>query len=271
MDLGDCQLSSFFVVDFDGQTFFADTAEAEIRDGQISISGIRDEQGETVSLVLNETQLGTFPLGITASNNELNIATYTPESTSTNIWQSVTNTVDPQGEITITEIDYFNLLISGTFSFTAFNSDGTSKEFTNGVFQDIPFIKGDDFFALSDGEEFVDVDIIPGINNFGWIGLLARDASGGEMTIAVNYNITPGTYEFSPEPLGIRAFGYSPSFEDFHYGEGTITITLHNPETNLLMGTFSCTALPFGTGVGTYEITEGKFCVTYLDGNFEED
>ena len=90
-------------------------------------------------------------------------------------------------------------------------------------------IKVDDFFALSNGVEFEDVQIVPGINNFGWIGLLAKDDHGGEMTIAVNYDITPGTYEFEGQPLSDRTFGYSPSFEDFHYGEGTITITTHNP------------------------------------------
>lgn len=270
-NLEECELSSFFTVDFDGTTFFADSAEALINDERIIVKGIRDSQGESVELIVNAVELGTYPLGVTAPNNELNLAFYSPDINNINAWQSVTDNIESQGEITITEIDYFNLLISGTFSFTAYDNNGVSKEFTNGIFEDIPFTKEDAFFALADGEEFVDIQIVPGINNFGWIGLLARDAQGGEMTIAVNYNITPGTYDFSPEPLGERAFGYSPSFEDFHYGEGTITITTHNRETNLLMGTFSCSAVPFGSGVGTYEITEGKFCVTYLDGNFEED
>jgi len=270
-ELGDCNLTSFFLVDFDGETFFADSAEAVIGGGQIIVKGMKDANGESVELILNEVELGTYPLGITASNGELNNGLYSPDTNNINAWQSVTDAIDPQGEITITEIDYFNLLISGTFSFTAYDSNGVSKEFTNGVFQDIPVTKEDDFFALVDGDEFVDVQIVKGINNFGWIGLLAKDANGGDITIAVNYNITPGTYDFTGEPLSARTLGYTPSFEDFHYGEGTITITTHNPETNLLMGTFECTALPFNGGVGTYEITEGKFCVTYLDGNFEED
>ena len=268
--LDECELTSFFQVDFDGTTFFADAAQAEVGLDHMTITGVKNGNGEKVEIILNATELGSYTLGIEEANNTINIAQYSPDSDNINQWQSFTDGLQPQGEITITEIDYFNATISGNFNFTSYDSSGSSKEFTEGSFFNIPLIKIDDFFALVDGEEFVDVQIVPGINNFGWIGLQARDGQGGDITIAVNYNIVPGTYDFSTEPGGQRTIGFTPSFEDFHIGDGSITITTHNPETNLLMGTFSCTALPINGGVGIYEITEGRFCVTYLEGDFED-
>ena len=58
---------------------------------------------------------------------------------------------------------------------------------------------------------------------------------------------------------------YSPTFDDFHRANGSISITTHNQEHNLLIGDFEFTAEPVHTGIGTYEITEGHFCVTYID------
>lgn len=267
--LGDCELFSFFQVDIDGTTFFADSAEATINQSELLIKGKRGINDETVELKINETNEGTYTLGVSTDSNLINIGQYSPDSNNINAWQSVNNN-QPQGEITITEIDYSNSLISGSFNFTAYNSSGEVKEFTNGIFQNIQFTKADEFFAKVNGVEFVDVQIVPGINNFGWIGLLARDQQNAEIFVAVRYNAVPGTYSLN-QNSSFTSFDYSPSFQDFHYGEGTITITLHNPETNLLMGTFSCMALPEFDGVDTYQITEGRFCVTYLDGSFEED
>lgn len=268
-DLGNCELSSYFQVDFDGSTFFADAAEATIDQGQITIQGLRGANGEMVELAVNAASQGTYPLGVTTNTNIVNIGQYSPDTTNLSAWQSIGTTNQPQGEITITDIDYFNSRISGTFGFTAYNSANETKEFTNGIFQNILLTKANSFFAKVDGEEFVDVQIVPGINNFGWIGLLAIDQQNEGIFIAVRYNATPGTYSLS-EDSSFTSFDYSPSFQDFHYGDGTVTILIHNPESNFLMGTFTCTALPEFNGVGTYEITEGRFCVTYLDGSFDD-
>ena len=268
-DLGDCELSSYFQVDFDDQTFFADQAEAILEEGKITVTGIRGLNGETVEILINSDNEGTYDLGITV-NNQMNLGNYSPDSDSVNAWQSNNNSNLSQGQVTISEIDNFNSTISGTFDFTAYNDSGEVKDFTSGIFINIPLEKGNSFFAKVDGVEFVDTEIVPGINNFGWIGLLARDANNEEIFISVRYNATPGTYPLNAT-TELSGFDYSPSFQDFHYGEGTVTILIHNPEDNFLMGTFNCTALPHLGGIGTYEITEGQFCVTYLDGTFDGD
>jgi hypothetical protein len=268
-ELGDCELTSYFQVDFDGQTFFANDAEANLSQGKIAIQGIRGDDGEKVELIVNTDIEGTYNLGVN-QNNQINLGQYSPDSNNINTWQSINDSNLSQGQITISDIDYFNSKISGTFNFTAYNETGDVKEFTSGIFENIPLDKENSFFAKVDGEEFVDTQIVPGINNFGWIGLLAIDDNNEQMFIAVRYNATPGDYPLNQD-TELSRFDYSPSFQDFHYGEGTVTVLVHNPETNFLMGTFSCIALPQLGGEGTYEITEGQFCVTYSDGSFDED
>ncbi|WP_299129328.1 DUF6252 family protein [uncultured Winogradskyella sp.] len=268
-NLGDCELYSFFQVDFNGQTFFADDTEAVIEEDKITITGFRGLNGEQITLSVFAYETGTYTLGVT-DNNQTNIGSYNEDNTNLNVWQSLTASNASQGEVTITDINLFDATISGVFNFSGYNDTGERKEFTSGIFENIKLEKVNAFFAKVDGIEFVDTQIVPGINNFGWVGFLARDANNEEIFLSIRYNVGPGTYALNQD-TSLTTFDYSPSFQDFHYGEGSVIIEIHNTETNFLMGTFSCTALPELSGVGTYEITEGRFCVTYLDGFFEED
>ena len=264
--LGDCTNNSFFKVDFDGQTFFASDASAHIGDDRITITGFRESGGDEVVLEFFETSTGTYELG--NGTIQPNLATYTNQN---DLWESLDGTGQPQGQVTVSNIDMENLTITGTFNFTGHQNSDT-KAFTNGVFNQIPFTKSNQFFAKVDGVEFVDVQIVPGANNFGYVGLLAITDTGEQMFVSTRYNTPPGTYEFKQNlNEGQAWFDYSPSFEDFHYGEGTLTIEIHNRDRNFLKGKFQCIALPELTGVGTYEVTEGEFCVTYFDGSFSED
>lgn len=260
-NLGDCQLTSFFQVDFDGQTFFANEASGSIAGGKITIEGLRGTEGEKVVIELNETEVGTYQLGITNLNNQTNVISYTTESANPVVWESLSNGTQIEGEITISEIDYANSWFSGTFSFTGHNN-GETKEFTNGQFFKIPFEKGNEFFALVDGEEFVDVIFLVDDGNFGSLAFSVRDADDASITIGMDPNISPGTYSFSQFPV-LPSSDYTPFFNDFHSGEGTITIIQHNIIAGVIVGTFEFTALPVLGGVGTYEVTEGSFCMYY--------
>ena len=259
--LGDCFYPATFQVDFDGQTFVADNAIAAIADGVLTITGERGNNGETVTIVVNRTTPGTYQLGLENSNNEVNLATYENETGDT--WQSFTDGNMSLGEVALTEIDFDELHLSGQFQFTGYHTTSNEiKEFTNGIFVNIPFTKENEFFAKVDGVEFVDINIVPYMSNFEIVGLNAQNVEGATIDIAVSINIIPGTYNFAVFP-GLPAGEYTPSLEDFHYGEGTLTITTHNQESKLLIGAFEFTAEPFLTGVGTYEITEGSFCINY--------
>ena len=170
--LGDCSnviaTDGTFQVDFDEQTYVADIVTATIIDDVINISGLRGNSGELVTLTIFETTVGTYELGVTNSMVETNGASYIEDNGSP-IWISVTNFIDPQGEITITEIDQINKTISGTFHFTGHNPiSGGSKEFTNGSFTKIPYDSlqnnnDNTFFAKVDGVEFVE-DLIQGFS-----------------------------------------------------------------------------------------------------------
>ena len=201
---------------------------------------------------------------------EPNNTTYIQESGNSNVWESVTNLVDPQGEITITEIDEANSTISGTFNFTGHNPiNSSTKEFTNGSFINIPLnrlpdIFENEFFAKVDGVEYVETSISP-INRFGHIFVGGR-RNLEILAIIVDENVTAGTYtltsDISRYPNGV----YEINTTDLHVsGSGTITITSHDVSKKRLIGTFEFIAVPILTGVGTYEITEGSFSVTYTN------
>ena len=208
----------------------------------------------------NSDNKGTYDLGISV-NNQMNLGNYSSVSDSINAWQPTNNSNVSQGQLTISEIGYFNSTIWGMFDFTGCSDSGEVKDFTLGIFSNILLEKGNSFFAKVDGVAFVDNEIVPGINNFVWIGLWARDANNKEIFISVRYDTTLGTYPLNTT-TEVSGFDDSLSVKDFHYGEGTVTILIHNPEDNFLMGTFNCTAMPYFGGLDTYEITEVLFCVT---------
>lgn len=261
-DLGDCTLNSFFQVDFDGQTFFADNASGTIAGGKIVIEAFRGPDGEKVEIELFETLEGIYQLGLTDPNGRTNAIRYTTEFNNPVVWTSISDGTLIQGEINITEIDFANGWMSGSFRFTGHDGNGNTKEFTNGQFVNIPFDKGNEFFAKVDGVEFVDVVFLVDDGNFNSLAFSVRDASDASITIGMDPNISPGTYSFNNFPV-LPSSDYTPFFNDFHSGEGTITIIQHSIAAGVIVGTFEFTALPVLGGVGTYEITEGSFCMYY--------
>ena len=127
-----------FQVDFDDQTFVAEQISATLIDGVINITGLRGTNQEAIILTINETTIGTYQFGV-GSSAGINGATYLESNGSSNVWFALTDGIESQGEITISEINEINLTMSGTFSFTGFIPSGESKVFTNGAFININF------------------------------------------------------------------------------------------------------------------------------------
>ena len=261
-ELNNCEFDSFFKVDFDNDTFFALTAEAHIGNGQITISGSRNN--EVFELVVNATTEGTYQLGISNSGGISNSATYFPDSSINDSWVSYNDGNSVMGQITITEIDYSRLKLSGTFSFTGLNN-GDSKAFTNGIFLDIPFTKDNEFFALVDGVEFEDYQFIPYVNEEAeWAGFVVLNGDNSEvMDFTVHINTIPGTYSLGLIPQLPRA-GYTSNPDYYYHGDGTITITAHNTDAGFLMGTFEFIAEFEDATPQSFNVTQGSFCVTYF-------
>lgn len=270
--------AAVFQVDFDGQTFVADQISATILEGGVmNITGLRGSNQESIILTLNGTTPGTYQLGI-QDGLSINGGTYSEANGSSNVWLALTDGMTAQGEVVVTAIDTENMTISGTFQFTGTNPTiQESKEFTNGIFQNISFTDdlGDntgggenEFFANVDGVEFVEDAVTGNFSNLAGMTSISINATKNSLeTIGITLpgDITPGTYDF--ESFSTPLAQYNLSTTDIFTGEGTVTITTHNTTTNKIIGTFQFTATPVfgGTGTGSYEITEGSFDVTYFE------
>jgi hypothetical protein len=261
-NLDDCELNSFFKVDFDDDTYLANSAEAHIGNGLLTINGRRDN--EEFELILHQSTEGTYQLGIADIGGNTNIASYLPDTNLNESWVSTSDGNELMGEVTISEIDYSNLKISGTFSFTGLNNNVT-KAFTNGIFINIDLTKDNDFFALVDGVEFEDVQFLKFTQEQDEILALIfiNEANTSTMDFTLHLNTAPGVYNFRLSPELPRA-GFTSNPDFYYYANGTLTITAHNTNKGFIMGTFSFIAeLDIGTPE-SYSITEGSFCLNYL-------
>lgn len=260
-DLGSCELGSFFKVDFDNETYLATDAAAHIGDGKLTITAERGN--ERFEIILHQTLEGTYELGTTDSGSNTNTATYYSNTTSGETWTSVSNGIQNMGSITISEIDYNNLKITGFFNFTGVNN-GATKAFTNGIFINLRLTKDNDFFALVDGAEFVDEQILPYVNeDAGWVGFVIFNGDNSAvMDFTFHENTAPGSYSFSMIPTLPRA-GYTGNPDYYYHANGRVTITAHNVLAGFIMGTFEFIG-EFENGTPeSYTVTEGSFCLNY--------
>lgn len=256
--------SVLFKADFNGSTWNATQAMAEIGGNYISIAGINNS-GDNFAFMIDANQTGTYPA------NE-NLLTYNPVSGDGYGYWSVNNNnpSDNTGSITITNINTANKTISGTFQFTGYwsdmdNTSVTPIEFTNGIFQNVPYTGytdpgADSFFAKVDGVEFVDTDILVAtVNNV--IGVGAENAASQSMTVGMNDDLTPGTYTITGNvSTDVVQANYTPvsGGSSIQASSGSVTIT--SITADRVAGMFSFTVIDGGT---TYSVTEGSFDVEY--------
>ncbi|MDR6967451.1 hypothetical protein J2X31_001462 [Flavobacterium arsenatis] len=135
------QSSTFFKVDFSGQTFQANTTVAYVSSGNILISGVKST-GQTVSIALDGATVGTY-------DTDNHIISYNPSPNSEYDYVNFNELPDgnyvSNGSVVITAINTTAKTISGTFKFTGYWSDFTDEnppspiEFTNGSFT-IPYV-----------------------------------------------------------------------------------------------------------------------------------
>ncbi|MEZ4853395.1 DUF6252 family protein [Flavobacterium sp.] len=251
-----------FKADFNGTTWNANQASAQLGSDFITIAGI-NSTGDSFSFIIEANQLGTFPA------NE-NILSYNPASGGGyGYWSiNVDNETEDTGSITITNINTANKTISGTFQFTGYwsNIDETSiapLNFTNGVFQNIPYTGYDDpgadsFFAKVDGVGFTATDIfVATINEV--IGIGASDDNDQNITVGVNENLGVGTYTITGNTSSDEVQAtYEIGGNSILATSGSVTISTKTADR--ISGTFSFVATDSGT---SYSITEGSFDVSY--------
>lgn len=134
--------SVIFSADIDGVNFTAETTTALLKDTsfgeELSIIGLMPD--ESISIQLLNPAISTFPASM--DFNDLLIFQYQNLTLgSSGMFSSYDqNNNLSVGTITISMFDRTANVVSGTFSFTAFNStNSTQKAITNGVFTNIPF------------------------------------------------------------------------------------------------------------------------------------
>jgi hypothetical protein len=241
-----------FKVDFDNQTYTANSTVATVGNGLTSIGGFRNNENEVVGIIIPAITSGTYTTAI---------MTYDPTNEGENVF---TNMLTGTSTVTIT-INAANQTLSGTFSFTGTNNDGVTKSFTNGVFQNIPYTTGvnqfeDSMTATVDGADinYVD-DLIIATTNIITITAIGPDHT---LRLEIGGGLTPGTYSIDNTafPTTFRARYTDENDVDHTVTEGTLTIS--SKTDTRIAGTFSF-PVKNAAGETIHTVTNGEFDVEY--------
>jgi hypothetical protein len=268
-DNGNGGEQAVFKVDFDGQTWVANSTEAIKYTNSFQIGGLKTSTGQTIAFSLNGDTPGTY-------DSTSNLIVYEPNSnnpTGDLYWAlNPTNPGVSAGSVTITSIDNVNNKVSGTFAFTGYWSDTSvtnilPKVFTNGVFTNIPFVVGtnpsnDTFYAKVDGVEFVEDQIdVTEVLASGFpdsYSIVASKANGQTVGFRFAKTLGVGTYNFTG-PFGQDLSG-NCLFNNLLYTTDSGTFTITQKTATRIKGTFNYLASNFTTSQ-TKTITEGSFDV----------
>lgn len=283
----DALSSSFFKVDFNGQTFNATTKTAEIGNGKIVIAGIRGANSETVGITIQGTTPGTYTTASIMGYSDNTMLDYEYASVKLEGTSLVST-----ASVTISSINTTTKIITGTFNFIGHWSDfsdatpPTPIEFTNGSFS-IPYTDATidpnplngTFTATVDGEQYVANEVIAikaltGGGSFSITGNINNGLLGKSMTIQFYPNVDnnylipeQGIITYVPDVLALQS--YTPvNFNNPQENVGILNITSVDEVNKKISGTFSSTVFLLDTVtqtvIGQKEITNGIFTnVTY--------
>jgi hypothetical protein len=292
--------TSAFSAVINGEDFTASTTTGQLINGVLLMTGT-DYFGNIISIVI--TNIGTCTYDLTQEINPTSFILEAP----TEAPFEVLSSLGGSGSAAIQTYDQDNQTVSGTFAFTAIReiSDGAggtiteSVVVTNGTFTDIPFTlvdgsldpfecdnggvdPGDDpgdsgivdpessFFALVDGQEFIDESFVAEILMVGSdevVKLTATAPTLERMEFFIPMGLNVGTYEFAPIFNGSNltvAYTDSQGTEALTSMEGAITFEEYGNITGKLSATFAFTATdPIGNNEDQVQITEGTFVMDY--------
>ncbi len=253
------QPTSLFKVNIDGTLYTADESQAAIGEGLISVAGMRGNDGEMVTIIVNATTIGTY--------TEEAIMVYYENDADENGYN---NFLENPGTVTISEINTTNNTISGTFSFTGVNDAGDEKVFTNGVFENVPYTTEnttDDVFTATVDDTFIDyansvaVTLVGGGGGTDNIGIQGIGQNGAGIRLSISDALAEGIYPISNEPSS-TARGYFSIDEDNELSASTGSLTITSKVGGRIAGTFQY-VITDGSGAVIHEVTDGEFDVEY--------
>ena len=258
-----------------GQTFERDNAAVSILQDVLIINATIAEPFQNIELRVENIAEGTFNFG-------QNVNQFVPRAIYRNEESTfITDRNGGTGQLTITNLDIDNLLLSGTFSYTALSEDGTTTIMvSNGSFEDLEIdnfapeaLESDNNLATTiDGtshrsdiviatesgfpDDFI---VIESLNNF----------TGQQVSIFFQEDLLPGTYTFSPDAnalvQGAYTFFASPNDiapTSLEAISGTLVITVYNTDTRNIEGTFDFIAADTtGDSSLSIPVSSGQFNV----------
>lgn len=256
--------TNVFKVDYTGQTHTATQVVATVGNELIQIGAVLGPNGEALSILIEGAAVGTYTsdkllMAYDPGNTEDTYNNFSDEGTS--------------GTVKITSINMTNHTMSGTFSFKGWYGDAGANlpaiEFTNGVFENIPFTPTGTptpfnlFKAKVDGT-LIDYsnDVIGGTVEANGNEYITINTVGDyKINIQTNSNITPGTYVFkSITDGGPVANLETADGTNYNITGGSLIITSNGG--GVLKGTFNFEAKN-GEGVTVHTVTEGTFEIGY--------
>lgn len=297
-------VSAQFQVDFDGETWVADSSSAVINNGIITITAFRNNNQESIIITIQSDQVGTYILDENSNIGEITYA----ESPTAQLYTSVSP--NPVGRIDVTDINTQNQLISGTFFFIGqrnvqqLDSNGNpvldlngnpvydveTKNFTNGIFDNIVYTANivdpepdpdtDHFFVKIDGVEFVETSLSATKTDLSTGNSVitikaSRNDSNEVIQLQMPADIFSGNNLLVPiaiDPDDCTAT-YSILNTSQTFGPESsssiplplLIISLHDTVNKKIKGTFKFTATQTGGGTESYDFEDGEFFVTYTE------
>ena len=265
-----------FKVDFDSQTFTANSTQAIVNNSAIAITGLKSDGSLFQITLVGLPTTGTFTntnstqLGLAYSPGSGQIPFVGVPSSSFAGYPSYTDST----ELKIVSIDTANKIIKGTFKFTGAKVDPitnqlATKIFTNGEFNlsyvaDVPAPVNNSFFAKIDGSDFIPTNTT-GIKTNGVISIIGRRGSLENIGLTFVDTVTAGTtLTFTPFSNTRGQYLIDANPANVFGGTGSITILSHNTSTKRISGTFNFVAATILPPIVTKNITNGTFDVTYL-------
>jgi|SRR5690606_35923805 len=259
-----------FTVDFNGETFTATSTQASVGNGLIVIGGFRGANGESVSLAIDGTSVGTY-------NDAL--MSYDPGNSTEYAYVNFDLEEGTSGSVNITSINTQNQTISGTFSFTGWWSNDEDEidpiEFTNGVFENIPYTGdpgtnpiGEDEFVATVDDLFINYanDLVVVVAGEGEDETLSLNAnhSTHDIKLFLKTNTAEGTYDLTGDMFAWpRARFYDAATDiDHNIDEGQIIITSNDG--TRMVGSFSL-VVKNEDGQTIHYVSDGGFDVNYAD------
>lgn len=226
-------------------------ARAEIKaDGSLVIQGLTEF--EQLSITLNNSEAGTYIL----SGNGINRAAYQDQ-----IGSIYTTRPFGHGEVIISSS---GSSVTGTFNFTAYRFGLDTIVANQGHFYNVPIVSGSTeeepdpetfhFFAKVNGSNF-NPTTITAVDNGNNI-IITGEVDGNSIALRLPNLISVGSYDVDNETY---LAAYAEGTNIYPTESGSITVTSHNLDLDLITGTFA-----FSVGEpDNITITQGEFGVYY--------